>query len=290
MEMTEETCPVCKSDRYLNPNMQLLVSPCYHRVCSTCVERLFAHGSAPCPVCGTLLRRSNFVIPSFEDLYVERECRIRLRLAEIFNRREEDFETLRDYNDYLEEVEGIVWRLVEERDVQKTNEQLEAYRQQNLDLIMRNRRLQEEEARRLQEERLIEEQQRVDYESQLLAELEEEEKTKRREEESLMEELARSNESAVSLVKRAVGKRRAQADVGMPSLRGLKVQGRMEAPPPIDPFETLPPITLKIEMPKLEGFPCWFFGSRTPDVQVIRAGGLLPHHVYSQVLLAMTCQ
>lgn len=103
----EEACPVCKSDHYLNPKMVLLVSACYHKICDSCTGRLFAHGSAPCPVCGTILRRSNLVVPTFEDMRVEKECRVRKRLATIFNKVREDFEGLREYNDYLEEVEDI---------------------------------------------------------------------------------------------------------------------------------------------------------------------------------------
>jgi CDK-activating kinase assembly factor MAT1 len=103
----EESCPVCKSDHYLNPKMTMMVSACYHRICDSCVGRLFAHGSAPCPVCGTILKKSNFVVPVFEDMAVEKEVRIRKRMASIFNKHQEDFESLRAYNDYLEEVEEI---------------------------------------------------------------------------------------------------------------------------------------------------------------------------------------
>jgi CDK-activating kinase assembly factor MAT1 len=70
-------CPLCKSTKYLNPKMVLLVSPCYHRLCETCINRLFLHGSAPCPICATVLRKGNFVVPTFTDLMVEKEVRIR---------------------------------------------------------------------------------------------------------------------------------------------------------------------------------------------------------------------
>lgn len=73
----DETCPVCRGSRYLHPKMVLLVSPCYHRLCETCINRLFLHGNAPCPLCGTVLRKGNFVQATFEDLRVEKEVRIR---------------------------------------------------------------------------------------------------------------------------------------------------------------------------------------------------------------------
>ena len=87
--------------------MRLLVSPCYHRLCESCVSRIFAHGPSGCPECGTVLKKSNWAVATFEDLAVEKECRVRKRVAAIFNKREEDFEDLRSYNDYLEEVEDI---------------------------------------------------------------------------------------------------------------------------------------------------------------------------------------
>lgn len=73
----DEICPVCKSTKYLNPKMNLLVSPCYHRLCETCINRIFTHGSAPCPICATILRKGNFVVATFGDLVVEKELRIR---------------------------------------------------------------------------------------------------------------------------------------------------------------------------------------------------------------------
>jgi CDK-activating kinase assembly factor MAT1 len=94
MESTEnEPCPICRMDRYLNPQMTLLVSPCFHKMyafidtsilliirCESCINRIFAAGSAPCPQCGTLLRKSNFAKPVFDNMYVEKECRIRKRI------------------------------------------------------------------------------------------------------------------------------------------------------------------------------------------------------------------
>ena len=44
---------------------------------------------------------------TFEDLTVEKEVTVRRRIAKEFNKRREDFSDLREYNDYLEEVEDI---------------------------------------------------------------------------------------------------------------------------------------------------------------------------------------
>ncbi|ORX42361.1 MAT1-domain-containing protein [Hesseltinella vesiculosa] len=100
-------CPQCKSDKYLNPNLKLMVSPCFHKMCEQCIDMLFSGGPAPCPECHLMLRKNQFMSQIFEDLSVEKEVRIRIRVAKVFNKRPEDFSSLRLYNDYLEEVEDI---------------------------------------------------------------------------------------------------------------------------------------------------------------------------------------
>jgi CDK-activating kinase assembly factor MAT1 len=64
--------------------MRLLVSPCYHRMCESCIDRLYSLGPEPCPApgCGRLLRKMNFQHQTFEDLKVEREVSVRRRMAE----------------------------------------------------------------------------------------------------------------------------------------------------------------------------------------------------------------
>ncbi|KAF2273617.1 CDK-activating kinase assembly factor [Westerdykella ornata] len=126
----EAICPVCKSSRYLNPNMRFLVNPeCYHKMCESCVDRIFSHGPAPCPIagCKRTLRKAKFRTQTFEDLKVEREVDIRRRVARVLNKTEADFETLRDYNDYLETVEEITWNLILKIDVEATEKRLRLY-------------------------------------------------------------------------------------------------------------------------------------------------------------------
>lgn len=78
-----EVCPVCKSSRYLNPNMRFLINPeCYHKMCESCVDRIFSSGPASCPVagCRKTLRKNRFRQQTFEDIGVEREVDIRRRV------------------------------------------------------------------------------------------------------------------------------------------------------------------------------------------------------------------
>ncbi|KAK0624663.1 CDK-activating kinase assembly factor MAT1-domain-containing protein [Bombardia bombarda] len=111
----DDMCPVCKTIRYLNKDMEFLINPeCYHSMCSNCVNRLFNDGPNQCPYagCHRTLRRKGFRSPFFGDLTVEREVDIRRRVAAVFNQHEDDFETLRDYNNYLQMVEDLTFGLV----------------------------------------------------------------------------------------------------------------------------------------------------------------------------------
>jgi CDK-activating kinase assembly factor MAT1 len=129
-----DICPVCKSSRYLNPNMHFLINPeCYHKMCSSCVDRIFSHGPAPCPIagCRRTLRKHRFRAQTFASLAVEREVDIRRRVAAVFNRREDEFESLRAYNDYLNEVEDLTFNLIEGIDLDATEKRVRRYEKEN---------------------------------------------------------------------------------------------------------------------------------------------------------------
>ncbi|KAF2669900.1 CDK-activating kinase assembly factor [Microthyrium microscopicum] len=150
----DEECPICHSKRYLRRDMTFLLNPtCYHKMCSSCVERLFASGPAPCPVagCSKVLRRARFRIPTFADLRMEREIDIRREVASVFNRRADDFESLRGYNDYLNDVEDITYVLIEGKggkEEKEARKKLEGYRVANEGSIKENRKLEEAERQR----------------------------------------------------------------------------------------------------------------------------------------------
>jgi CDK-activating kinase assembly factor MAT1 len=77
-------------------------------------------------------------VQTFDDLYVEKEVNIRRKVGRYFNKRPEDFGTLREYNNYLEETEELIFNLINNVNVQDTNDRIERYRQENRDLINRN--------------------------------------------------------------------------------------------------------------------------------------------------------
>ncbi|VFR02253.1 unnamed protein product [Cuscuta campestris] len=65
-----------------------------------------------------------------------KEMAIRKRIGNIYNKREEDFPSLRDYNDYLEEVENMICELIEGINVPAIEAKIAQYQKENAEQIM----------------------------------------------------------------------------------------------------------------------------------------------------------
>ena len=197
---TPEICPVCKSARYLNPNMRFLVNPtCYHKMCESCVDRIFSQGPAPCPVagCARTLRKQRFRKQTFEDLQIEREVDIRRRVASVFNRRQEEFLDLRGWNDYLENVETLTFNLIYGIEVKETEAKLQAYAAQNADSIARNAGLESAEHANTEAQFAAQKQQAKVRREESLREDEEDRKERLQESKEAQERIARGANKVV---------------------------------------------------------------------------------------------
>ncbi|GAA6003940.1 TFIIH/NER complex subunit TFB3 [Rhodotorula paludigena] len=198
----DDVCPVCKNDRYLNPKLRLMVSKCYHKMCESCLDRLFSLGPEPCPVCGQTIRKNQFQPQIFQNLEVQKEVAVRKRTAKIFNKRREDFASDAAYNDYLEEYETITFSLIHSigSDLAATESKIRAYELQNRQSIEDNEerlaREKDELERRERGEREWREQERERYRA------EEEEREREREEERrrIVEQLESSTADAASIL------------------------------------------------------------------------------------------
>lgn len=141
-DRSRDMCKVCKTDRYLSPNMTFLINPeCYHKICESCVDRIFSLGPAPCPYpgCDKNLRKNKFKQQVFDDLAIEKEVDVRRRVNGIYNKTEDDFPNLREYNEYLELIETITFNLVNRVDYQKTESDLVAYENEHkFEIIEKN--------------------------------------------------------------------------------------------------------------------------------------------------------
>eukprot|EP00898_Chlorokybus_atmophyticus_P005975 jgi/Chlat1/6379/Chrsp44S05757 len=78
---------------------------------------------------------------------MNREMAIRRRINGIYNRREEDFPSLTEYNDYLEDVEDLIFNLAEGINVAETEAKVAQYQRENADQIVINAAKRAEEHR-----------------------------------------------------------------------------------------------------------------------------------------------
>ncbi|XP_014205600.1 CDK-activating kinase assembly factor MAT1 [Copidosoma floridanum] len=198
--MEDQACPRCKTTKYRNPSLKLMVNVCGHTLCESCVDLLFLKGSGSCPECSTALRRVNFRVQLYEDALVEKEIDIRKRILRDFTKKEEDFATQREYDDYLEEVENIIFNLANNIDVMETNRKIEQYKKENKEQIVKSKtklgRKENELAKIIELEKLEQEERKMELAKEEL----ELKKKKIREKEALIDELMFSDSDAKSIV------------------------------------------------------------------------------------------
>ncbi|KAG6797680.1 CDK-activating kinase assembly factor MAT1 [Apis mellifera caucasica] len=198
--MDDQACPRCKTTKYRNPSLKMMVNVCGHTLCESCVNLLFLKGSGSCPECKIPLRRANFRVQLFEDPMVEKEVNIRKRILRDFNKKEEDFATLREYNDYLEEIETLIYNLANNIDVIETNKKIEQYKKDNKDQITKSKSKLGRSEYELEEMIELEKQKEEERRLEIAKEEMEAKRKKIREKEALIDELTFSEGNAKNIV------------------------------------------------------------------------------------------
>ncbi|XP_076155309.1 CDK-activating kinase assembly factor MAT1 [Alosa pseudoharengus] len=198
--MDDQGCPRCKTTKYRNPSLKLMVNVCGHTLCESCVEMLFVRGSGNCVQCDTPLRKSNFRVQLFEDPAIDKEVEIRKKVLKIYNKREFDFPSLREYNDYLEQVEEIVFNLTNNIDLERTRQIMEQYQRENRDVIQRNKVKLTREQEELEELLLLEQKSAEERRLELLEEEKRQLQAKRKNKQALLDELESSQLPACVLL------------------------------------------------------------------------------------------
>jgi CDK-activating kinase assembly factor MAT1 len=124
-------------------------------------------------------------------------------LRNSFNRCEEDFDTLLDYNNYLNDVEDITFNLVNKIDVAETERKLVAYAEANKQAISNN--MARESQTKLSRESIKAHENDLTRLRREAAQIEDEQRLREREESrrDLIEKLATGDASAVEAVKAA---------------------------------------------------------------------------------------
>lgn len=116
------------------------MNECGHRICSNCVELLFiAKPAVPCYKCGLMLNKSKYSVSNFDDDEIERDLIVRRKVLSDFNLFEEDFESVEEYDDYLEMVEEIIYNLANEIDLVDTKNKIETHKRKYRSKILANR-------------------------------------------------------------------------------------------------------------------------------------------------------
>lgn len=197
--MEDDGCPRCKTTKYRNPSLKLLVNICGHSLCESCVELLFVKGSNSCPECNIPLRRNNYRVQLFDPM-VEKELDIRKRILKDYNKKEDDFETVEDYNNYLEEIELIIFNLCNNIEILETNKRIEQYKRENRDIILKNKQRISKEEYEL-EIILEQEKEMIEMRKKEIQSIEEQVKKKKAlEKEALIDELMFSKQDAKTIV------------------------------------------------------------------------------------------
>ncbi|CAH0551000.1 unnamed protein product [Brassicogethes aeneus] len=198
--MEDFTCPRCRTSKFQNPSLKMMVNVCGHGLCESCVELLFLKGSGSCPECRIPLRRNNFRVQLFEDPAVEKEVDIRKRVLRDFNKKEDDFESLLDFNNYLEKVETIIYNLTNNIDIIDTNKKIEQYKKDNKEQIQKSKNKLGREEYELEEMLEMEKQIEQARKQEIQQEEIEAKKKKIREKEALLDELMFSNANAQNIL------------------------------------------------------------------------------------------
>jgi len=106
---------------------------CGHQFCTNCVEReLSRRKTFPCPICEVLVKRVTLSSRTLDDVQCEKDTSWRRRILKVYNKAESDFGTLLEYNNYLEEVEDIIYSIVnEEPNSEECKAKVKAYEEAN---------------------------------------------------------------------------------------------------------------------------------------------------------------
>ncbi|KAF4553087.1 RNA polymerase II transcription factor B subunit 3-like protein [Elsinoe fawcettii] len=274
-----DICPVCKSSRYLNKSMRFLVNPeCYHKMCESCVDRIFSHGPNKCPIagCNRTLRKHRFREQTFEDIQVEREVDIRKRIAAVFNRREDEFDTLLDYNNYLNDVEDITYNLINKIDVEETEKKLQAYSASNKEAIASNAAIESQSA---QDQTALQAAEREQARLRREAARREEEQERRDKREGRNKTISRlasgADAKALEEENRIAMQKMDQAQRLKANGSGFVVKGlkQKKAPEPEKPFDAFGGFALKPQYFAVQERYDWPWLNNVREDPVINAGG-----------------
>ncbi|EAL62889.2 CDK-activating kinase assembly factor MAT1 [Dictyostelium discoideum AX4] len=229
----DDQCIKCNSGLYLNPNMRLLTSPCGHKYCESCVQLAYMKDSViQCLGCTAQIRKQSFMNQRYDDTGLEKENSIRKKYLKEFNKTRKDFNSLVEYNNFLEMVEDLIFDAIEGGDLATASElKLKEYQKANQASIATNKKAKEEEdtliaSRIADEQRLI-----AEKRNKFLAEDQKEQNSKKLESQKAMDDLAKGKISAKEL--KEIDKKKAAASAAKLAAAAAAASMVNEPLPPI---------------------------------------------------------
>jgi len=126
---------------------------CGHQFCNSCIEREFTRKKEfPCPICRTTVKKVTLSTRTLDDVQCEKDTSWRRRVMKVFNKLQSDFPSLTEYNDYLEEVEDIIYCIVnEDENAEECKAKLKAYEEANKNEIVYRQSIRADEERSIQD-------------------------------------------------------------------------------------------------------------------------------------------
>lgn len=132
-------CCICHTGEDALDNLtgaQLLINQCGHKFCKQCSNRKFSQKSNfLCPLCSASVKKSSLSDKTLDEIEVADDLKVRKRINEIYNKSEHDFETSREYHDYQELKEDIIYELVHGVDKVAVEARVKAYKKENAESI-----------------------------------------------------------------------------------------------------------------------------------------------------------
>ena len=105
----------CDGYEYSDPTTESHKRSFSTNSCHTCTDReLVRKREFLCPICQTPVKRVTLTQRTLDAVQCEKDTSWRRRLLAVYNKTPADFSTLKEYNDYLEEVEDMIYSIVNE--------------------------------------------------------------------------------------------------------------------------------------------------------------------------------
>ena len=137
-EYDDDECVLCADNamNYLDEFSELKTAACGHRFCTACTQRQFQEArqrsfACPVPGCKNQVRKANLRRETKRELDYQKEIAIRGDIMKEFGRERDAFPDTPAYDDYLEEVETLIFDKVSGKNTARVEERIKANRREN---------------------------------------------------------------------------------------------------------------------------------------------------------------